>query len=502
LAEMSDPSHSIETMFDTELPDLEAVRDLDDAGLVDAMRAAVRLESAITARKFAAVAELYHRRLAEQDAEERERWVVDGWERVAAEVAAAQGVSRGRAAAQLRYGLVLAERLPKLGALFAAGEVDFRVIAAVVYRSELMIDTDALVRLDQWLVRDAHRWSRWSHNKIVEVVDFWIQKLEPAAMRVAREADEDRQIGVSWLHNGMAEIWGDVRAPDAMAFDQCLDELAATVCPADPRTKAQRRADALSALAARATAMPCACGSPDCPAASSGATVGDVVIHVLADAATIDGSSSNPGYVPGFGGLPADAVRQLAAGAKLRPVVHPKDCPPEPQYRPSTALADFIRCRDLTCRFPGCDRPAEFCDIDHTMRWPLGPTHPSNLKLLCRIHHLLKTFYIGPNGWQDRQLPDGTIIWTSPTGKMYTTKPGGGLFFPVLAIPTGTLVLPTTMPPPDENRGLMMPARRRTRAEDRAARIGYERSINEARIAAEAAERTKRVAACNDPPPF
>src|SRR5271165_1493951 len=66
-----------------------------------------------------------------------------------------------------------------------------------------------------------------------------------------RETEESRQIGISLLHSGMAEIWGDVRAPDAVAFDRRLDELSATVCPADPRTKAQRRADALSALAAR-----------------------------------------------------------------------------------------------------------------------------------------------------------------------------------------------------------------------------------------------------------
>jgi hypothetical protein len=86
---------------------------------------AVRLEPAIIARKFAALAELYHRRLAEQGADERAQWCVDGWEQVAAEVAAAQGISRGRAVGQLRYGLVLAQRLPKLGALFAAGNVDF-----------------------------------------------------------------------------------------------------------------------------------------------------------------------------------------------------------------------------------------------------------------------------------------------------------------------------------------------------------------------------------------
>jgi Domain of unknown function (DUF222) len=499
---MSGRPVKLESMFEARLPDVEALDGLDDAGLVEVMRDAARLESAVTARKFAAAAQLYQRRLAEEDAADREQWCIDGWEQVAVEVAAAQGISRGRAAGQLRYGLALAERLPKLGALFAAGGVDFRVISAVVFRTELMIDDAALTWLDGWLARHASRWSRRSYSKIVEVVDYWVQQLEPPAVRVARETDENRHIGISPLHSGMAEIWGDVRAPDALAFDRRLDELAATVCPADPRSKAQRRADALSALAARATAMACSCASPDCPAAKQGSTVGDVVIHVLADAATVSGDAPTPGYVPGFGGLSADAVRQLAKSARLRPVVHPKDCAPEPRYRPSGALADFIRCRDLTCRFPGCDRPAECADIDHTVPWPLGPTHPSNLKLLCRIHHLLKTFYSGPNGWQDLQEPDGTVIWTSPTGHTYTTKPGGSLFFPALAIPTGKLVLPAWTSPVTANRGLMMPTRRRTRAADRAARNNWERGINEARIAAEAVREAARISARSDPPPF
>jgi Domain of unknown function (DUF222) len=195
----SDGRVIIESMFDVRLPDVEALGGFDDAGLVDAMREAARLESAVIARKFAAAARLYHRRLAEQGAEEREQWCIDGWEQVAAEVAAAQGISRGRAAGQLRYGLALAERLPKLGAVFAAGDVDFGVISAAVFRSELMTDDAALTRLDGWLARNASRWSRRSYRNIVEVLDYWIQKLEPAAVRVARQTEESRHISISPL---------------------------------------------------------------------------------------------------------------------------------------------------------------------------------------------------------------------------------------------------------------------------------------------------------------
>jgi hypothetical protein len=49
-----------------------------------------------------------------------------------------------------------------------------------------------------------------------------------------------------------------------------------------------------------------------------------------------------------------------------------------------------------------------------------------------RYHHLLKTFWSGVNGWRDRQLPDGAIIWTSPTGHTYTPYPGAMHLFPML----------------------------------------------------------------------
>lgn len=484
------------------MPSLESIGGLDETGLVDVMQQAARLQAASLARVFAAGAQLYHRREAEHDIADREIWAIDGWEAVAAEIAAAQGISRGRASGQLRIGLVLADRLPRFAALFAAGVVDYQVVAAVVHRTDLMIDPGAIPRMDRWLERNATRWGKWSRNRIIEAVDYWVQVLEPIAVREARTFEKSRNIGVMPQHSGLAEIFGYVRTPDALAFDQRLSELAATVCKSDPRTNAERRADALRALTAGAATMACECGSPECPAATGDAPVGAVMIHVMAEQATLDGLSDSPAYVPGFGGLSAEAVRNIAKSAKRRIVRHPGDAPAEPGYRPSTALADFVRCRDLTCRFPGCGRRAECADIDHTVPYPLGPTHPSNLKLLCRLHHLLKTFWTGQNGWSDRQEPDGTVIWTAPTGHTYVTKPGGALYFPQLAVPTGELDLP--MWSPTGNRGLMMPARRQARAQDRAYRIWLERNHNQERITAEAAEAAERraFAACNDPPPF
>jgi Domain of unknown function (DUF222) len=160
--------------------------------------------------------------------------------------------------------------------------------------------------------------------------------------------------------------------PDAHALDKRLDALAGTVCEHDPRSREQRRADALGALAGGADRLGCRCGRADC-AAGTRPPASPVVIHVIAEQATIDGTGSAPGSELGADGLiPPELLAELAASAKLMALIHPADAPPEKGYVPSTALADFVRCRDLTCRAPGCDRPATGCDVDHTIPYADG----------------------------------------------------------------------------------------------------------------------------------
>lgn len=498
---VSEGSAIIERMFDnTAIPQLGAsLTALNDAGVVNALAAAARAQNVMCARELAAIGELYARRAPEDDAD-RLNWAIDGHENVVAEVAAAVEISSGRARGRLRYAIALRERLPRVAEAFALGLIDFRLMAAVVYRTELIDHPVLIAKLDAAVARYAPKWMRLSEPKLFERIDMWVMRFDPAGKRVPGLRNEDRYVEIGPVDSGLASIWAQLQASDGAALDQKLDALADTVCAADPRTKAQRRADALGALAAGLTTMRCICGSSDCSAAQRRPAT-DVVIHVLADQATVAGDCAAPGYLPGFGPIPATVLRDLAATAKLKPLSPPAHGS-EPRYRPSAALAEFVRLRDLTCRFPGCDMPAEVCDIDHTVPYPFGPTHPSNLKLLCRFHHLLKTFYTGFAGWADCQLPDGTVEWTAPSGHTYTTTPGGSVFFPVLSTPTGQLTFSMPARPPSENRGLMMPTRRRTRAEDRAARIAHERGINEVRIAVQATARAKRLAACNDPPPF
>jgi hypothetical protein len=94
------------------------------------------------------------------------------------------------------------------------------------------------------------------------------------------------------------------------------------------------------------------------------------------------------------------------------------------------------------------------------------------------------------------------VTWTAPSGRTYTTKPGGSLFFPVLATPTGEVAIRKLTTEPADHRGLMMPRRKRTRAQELQDRIAAERRINEARIAEERRQYEAWLAATYEPPPF
>jgi hypothetical protein len=265
-----------------------------------------------------------------------------------------------------------------------------------------------------------------------------------------------------------------------------LEAFAATVCEHDPRTKERRRSAAAGALGRGEASLACQCGLDDCPAKTErdgAAAAASAVIHVLAEQGTLDGTSDNPGYLPGFGILPAAEVRDLAATAELKPIVVPTDAAPEPRYRPSAKLTDFLRWRDLTCLWPGCDRPVDKCDVDHTVPYPAGVTHASDLKHYCRIHHLIKTFYASLVGWSEQQMPDGTIILTAPTRHIYTTQAHGAALFPTLRQSTGELSIPPALAEPDTDRWAMMPRRKQTREQNRQARITAERRQRQAWLA-------------------
>lgn len=92
-------------------------------------------------------------------------------------------------------------------------------------------------------------------------------------------------------------------------------------------------------------------------------------------------------------------------------------------YRPALDLQVAAELRDGTCRFPGCNHPAQTCDKDHVIDFRCGGwTSLGNLQCLCRHHHNMKT-----GGRATCVMDaDGTCTWR--VGKVtITTTPQGPL---------------------------------------------------------------------------
>ena len=572
---MSAGSPKVEHMFDDSLPGPAALADTSDRELIDAIAGWSTTAAAAQARLLAALAE--RRRRAEATAEAdpaRARWACDPVDEAAAQIGCALTVSHGRALSLMDTAVILRDHLPRLNARFLAGQVSERVVARIVWLCALVVDDAVWTQLDDQFAAAATTWGTLSGDKLDTAITVWIHTLDPDAVRRAASAQRGRDFRITGRDHtaGTTTVWGRITSIDAAIAAARLKAMVTSVCPDDPRTTAQKRADAFGAVFAGAFHLNCLCGKPDCPAATvPDARATSVTVHVVADHCSLDATpdptlhgrgdttdtntdtdtepesdpeaaadsdpdpasepapgpahsaerpahppadpapeppsppdpSPPPGRTPAPAAAPQPApaapaprpavilglrgavlppallAEVLTRGATTRIVVDPRALPLNPGYRPTTAQDEFVRCRDLTCRIPGCDRPAIGTDLDHSNPWPAGPTHPSNLNDKCRLHHLLKTFW---ENWTEQQQPDGTLHLSTPTGHTYTTTPLSALLFPTWTTTTDppTRPEPTRPAPPRHHpgRGSKMPLRQRTRAQNRAAYITAARQHN------------------------
>ncbi|MGN6250599.1 MAG: HNH endonuclease signature motif containing protein, partial [Marmoricola sp.] len=109
---------------------------------------------------------------------------------------------------------------------------------------------------------------------------------------------------------------------------------------------------------------------------------------------------------------------------RIRPVLDMGRTDAVDAHDPPAWMRELVIQRDKHCAFPGCDRDARSCDLDHVDPYvamdeggPPGQTSPANLAPLCRRHHRCKTF----TRWRYRRLPSGDYLWTSPDGTTVTS---------------------------------------------------------------------------------
>ncbi|MGD1205918.1 DUF222 domain-containing protein [Mycobacterium seoulense] len=156
-------------MFDSRVSSAEVIAEFDElferrypsktaqsAGLLERIGWCARVENRAVAAQLAAIGELFAYRLSRCG--ETEDWAIDTEAAVAAEVAAQVRIGQGLAASRVRYARALRERLPRVAEVFAAGDIDFRMVATLVFRTDLITDCEVVAAVDARLAAQVGRW--------------------------------------------------------------------------------------------------------------------------------------------------------------------------------------------------------------------------------------------------------------------------------------------------------------------------------------------------------
>ncbi len=89
-------------------------------------------------------------------------------------------------------------------------------------------------------------------------------------------------------------------------------------------------------------------------------------------------------------------------------------------HDPGVKLRHLTQIRHATCTAPMCERPSSRADFEHNIPYEQGGrTCLCNTDPKCRHDHQLKQ---DPR-WKAEQHPGGTMTWTTPSGRQYTTAP-------------------------------------------------------------------------------
>ena len=341
------------------------------------------------------------------------------------ELAVALSISGVAAGNRLHLGLDLVERLPNTLAALENGEIDLMRARAIVEGTRAL-SAEHAAQVEERVLDKA---KDQTAPQLRQAMRRAVLRIDPAGGQARHQRErQDRRVVLSPAEDGMAELWAYLPAHHAAAVYATIhDSARRAITAGDERTADQRRADALVDLIL---------GNDSGPA---------VQVNVTVPMSSLLGLDQQPGDLAGYGPIPAEMAREIAGDATWRrlltdPVSGVLMDYGRTTYRPPAGLADFVRARDKSCRFPGCRRSAE-CELDHEKPYPGGCTSADNLGPLCAHHHQLKHRC----DWLCERLDNGDYHWTSPAGRHHVV-PAEPIAEPI-AIPT-VINIQVPEPPP------------------------------------------------------
>src|SRR6202008_1528737 len=106
----------------------------------------------------------------------------------------------------LRYAMAMRDRLPEVGKVFQAGDIDYRAFQTIVFRTDLITDAEVLAAVDARLAGLVSRRPSLTRGGLAAAVDRGVAQVDADAVRRAAKAANDRYVDVVADESGRS--WG------------------------------------------------------------------------------------------------------------------------------------------------------------------------------------------------------------------------------------------------------------------------------------------------------
>jgi len=309
-------------------------------------------------------------------------------------------LSAGAAAEHLETARQL-EQLPRTEEALARGEIGYQHAVAMARTAE-HVGAAQVRKAESMLLKAAESMDPGQFVGVAK--DFEHQVDAESALTEGNRAHQRRYLQIGEAMNGLVRIEGQV-TPDAGAIIRTAIEPYAKPSRGDERTAGQRMADALLEVCRR--------GGTGLVSGNGGGPRPQLIITAAVDTlAGIDGAPA--GQLEWGGTVSAETVRRLACDSAITRITGLGELEWEITHAsrtipPSTRRA--LVARDHHCVFPGCDRPAPWCDGHHLIFWADGgPTKLENLGLVCGPHHRK----VHEEGWTLKRKDDRWVATPPP----------------------------------------------------------------------------------------
>jgi len=212
------------------------------------------------------------------------------------------------------------------------------------------------------------------------------------------EQVQQRRLKLSTWMDGSVLISGVLDPVGGAAFSAAIEPLAGKSGAHDDRDLEQRQADALVELATGGRSK-----------AQIQVTASLETLRSLPGAAAADMEHCS---LP----ISSKTVERLACDCSVTRILLGSDSMVIDVGRAKRTVSGPARkaldVRDRGCTWPGCERPASWCDGHHLKHWASGGTNqPDNLTLLCGRHHWM----VHEGNWQLVRGDDGRMLTIPPT---------------------------------------------------------------------------------------